>query len=67
MAGTHLIVRPHLKGCQSLASDRLLAKDRFFQRVLSEEVLKSFRKLAAQRRRIAKTESFAAFCGYGLE
>jgi hypothetical protein len=30
MAGMHLIVRPHLKGCQSLAADRLLANDRFF-------------------------------------
>jgi hypothetical protein len=28
MAGMHLIVRPNLDGCQSLAHDRLLANDR---------------------------------------
>ena len=27
MAGMHLIVRPNLDGCQSLAHDRLLAND----------------------------------------
>jgi hypothetical protein len=44
MAGMHLIVRPHLKGCQSLAADRLLANDNL--------IASAFRKHSGQMKRV---------------
>jgi hypothetical protein len=38
MAGMHLIVRPNLDGCQSLAHDRLLANDRLAKGDITEQV-----------------------------
>jgi hypothetical protein len=39
MAGMHLIVRPNLNGCQSLAHDRLLANDRPFPQYSADAVI----------------------------